>query len=355
MDRQIERYAQLAALVALVVGCFLVLQPFVTGILFAAVICSSTWPLYLRLRARLGGRSTLAALLMSAALVVLVVAPLALLATSLAGSVGVLVDWIKLRIEAGPIEPPAWIASVPLAGGWLDEYWHRIAGSRDELLELARRLLDPGRKFVVAAGGVLAQGLLQMTLTAFVAFFFYRDGEAMMARVRTGMAHLVGGGLGGNILDTVRSTSDGVVYGLLGTAIAQGLVAGIGFVVAGVPAAAVLGAATFVLSLVPMGPPLIWGGAALWLFQQGQTGWAIFMVLYGALVVSSIDNFIKPLLISRGASMPLALVLLGVLGGVIVFGFVGLFLGPVFLAVGYALLLRWTAADAAGAGAARKP
>jgi predicted PurR-regulated permease PerM len=95
-----------------------------------------------------------------------------------------------------------------------------------------------------------------------------------------------------------------------------------------------------------MGPPLIWGGAALWLFEQGEGGWALFMVLYGALVISSIDNFIKPLLISRGASLPFALVLLGVLGGVIVFGFVGLFLGPVFLAVGYALLLRWTAPQA---------
>jgi predicted PurR-regulated permease PerM len=200
----------------------------------------------------------------------------------------------------------------------------------------------------VGAGGLLGQGLLQMTLTAFVAFFFYRDGDAFVARIRAGLAHLAGA-LGGDILQTVRHTSDGVVYGLLGTAIAQGVVAGIGFVIAGVPAAALLGAATFVLSLIPMGPPLIWGGAALWLFEHGQTGWALFMVVYGALVISSIDNFIKPLLISRGASLPIALVLLGVLGGVIVFGFVGLFLGPVFLAVGYALLLRWTAPAAPSA------
>jgi predicted PurR-regulated permease PerM len=213
------------------------------------------------------------------------------------------------------------------------------------MLALARRLLEPARHFLVAAGGVLGQGLLQMTLTAFVAFFFYRDGDAIVTRIRAGLAHLAGT-LGGDILQTVRNTSDGVVYGLLGTAIAQGVVAGIGFVIAGVPAAALLGAATFVLSLIPMGPPLIWGGAALWLFEQGEGGWALFMVLYGALVISSIDNFIKPLLISRGASLPFALVLLGVLGGVIVFGFVGLFLGPVFLAVGYALLLRWTAPQA---------
>lgn len=340
-ESQLERYAQIAALIALVTGCFLVLRPFITGILFAAVICSSTWPVYLRLRALLRGRSTTAALVMSTALVVLVVGPLALLATSLAGGVGTLADWVKARLEQGPLTLPAWVASLPLVGSSIEEYWRSLAGSREEMVALARRFLDPARKFVVAAGGVLAQGLLQMTLTAFVAFFFYRDGEAIMARVRTGLSHLAGA-LGGDIILTVRNTSDGVVYGLLGTAIAQGIVAGIGFLVAGVPAAALLSAATFVVSLVPMGPPLIWGGAALWLFEHGQTGWAVFMVLYGALVISSIDNFIKPLLISRGASLPLALVLLGVLGGVIVFGFVGLFLGPVFLAVGYALLLRWT-------------
>jgi predicted PurR-regulated permease PerM len=348
MDRQMERYAQAAALVLLVVGCFLVLQPFITGILFAAVICSSTWPLFVRLRRAVGGRATVAASLMSLALVVLVVAPLALLATSLAGSVGDLADWIKARVVAGPVELPGWVRSLPVIGVSIDEQWQRLVGNREEMIALARRLLEPARRFLVGAGGLLGQGLLQMTLTAFVAFFFYRDGDAFVARIRAGLAHLAGA-LGGDILQTVRHTSDGVVYGLLGTAIAQGVVAGIGFVIAGVPAAALLGAATFVLSLIPMGPPLIWGGAALWLFEHGQTGWALFMVVYGALVISSIDNFIKPLLISRGASLPIALVLLGVLGGVIVFGFVGLFLGPVFLAVGYALLLRWTAPAAPSA------
>jgi predicted PurR-regulated permease PerM len=346
VDRQLERAAQLAALLVLVVGCFVILRPFITGILFAAVICSSTWPLFLHLRRLVRGDATVAALLMSMALVVLMVVPVALLAGSLAGSVGAVVDWIKARIEAGPLLLPRWLVELPLVGAPLDEYWQRLAGSRDELLALVRRMIEPARAVLVASGAILAQGLAQMTLAVFVAFFFYRDGDAIMARIRTGMSHLVGG-FGGNIVDTVRNTSDGVVYGLLGTAIAQGLVAGIGFVIAGVPGAALLGAATFVLSLVPMGPPLIWGGAAIWLFAEDRTGWAIFMVLYGALVVSSIDNFLKPILISRGASLPLALVLLGVFGGVIAFGFVGLFLGPVFLAVGYALLLRWTATAAA--------
>jgi predicted PurR-regulated permease PerM len=133
-----------------------------------------------------------------------------------------------------------------------------------------------------------------------------------------------------------------VVYGILGTALAQGILAGIGFMIAGVPGALLLGLLTFFLSIVPMGPPLLWIPAAGWLYYQGDTGMAIFLVLWGALVVSSVDNFLKPYLISQGAAMPFILVLFGVLGGLAAFGFLGVFLGPTLLAVGFSLLRDWT-------------
>jgi len=133
-----------------------------------------------------------------------------------------------------------------------------------------------------------------------------------------------------------------VVYGIVGTAIAQGLVAFIGFLIAGVPGAALLGFLTFLLSMVPVGPPLIWAGAVIWLAFKSSTGWAIFMVIWGFFVISGIDNVIKPLLISRGSSLPFVLVMLGVFGGVFAFGFVGIFLGPTLLAVGYSLVRMWT-------------
>jgi predicted PurR-regulated permease PerM len=119
-------------------------------------------------------------------------------------------------------------------------------------------------------------------------------------------------------------------------------VAVLGFLIAGVPAVPLLGIATFLFSLVPVGPPLIWGGAALWLFDQGRTGWGIFMLLWGFFLISGVDNVVKPMLISRGSSLPFLLVLLGVLGGVMAFGFVGLFIGPTLLAIGYGLLRNWT-------------
>ena len=144
----------------------------------------------------------------------------------------------------------------------------------------------------------------------------------------------------------------GVVYGILGTALAQAVMAGIGFVMAGVPGAGVLTLLTFFLSVVPMGPPLIWGPAALWLFHEGSTGWGVFMLIWGV-GVSSIDNVVKPWLISQGSAMPFLLILLGVLGGALAFGFIGVFLGPTLLAVGFRLVEEWvsgksTAPDPAG-------
>ena len=141
---------------------------------------------------------------------------------------------------------------------------------------------------------------------------------------------------------TVGGTIQGVVYGLVGTAIAQGLLALIGFLIAGIPGAMLLGFLTFVLSIVPIGPPLLWGGATAWLIYQDQMGWAIFMAAWGFFLISGIDNVIKPLLISRGSNLPFVLVLIGVFGGVVAFGFVGIFIGPTLMAIGYTLAQRWT-------------
>ncbi len=147
---------------------------------------------------------------------------------------------------------------------------------------------------------------------------------------------------GQHLIDVAVATMRGVVYGILGTAIAQGVLAAVGFWLAGVPAAPLLGLVTFFLSPVPIGPPLVWAPAAFWLFSQDHAGWGVFMLIWGVAVVSSVDNFVKPFIISRGSNLPFVLVLLGVLGGVIAFGFIGVFLGPTLLAIGYALIQDWS-------------
>src|SRR6202007_988275 len=159
--------------------------------------------------------------------------------------------------------------------------------------------------------------------------------------LRSVMARIAGVDQGERIVVIAQNAVRGVVYSLLGTALVQAIVAAIGFLIAGVPGAALLGALTFILSLVRMGPVLIWGGAAAWLYFTGQAGWALFMVIYGIAVISSVDNFVKPILMSRAGNLSMLLVVLGVFGGAIAFGFIGLFVGPALLAIAWSLTKAW--------------
>jgi predicted PurR-regulated permease PerM len=180
---------------------------------------------------------------------------------------------------------------------------------------------------------------MRMALSIFVAFFIFRDGGRLEKHLKS-MVERIGGERGGHLLTLAGNTIRGVVYGILGTAIAQAALASVGFLIAGVPGALVLGLLTFLFSVVPIGAPLIWLPATIWLFSQGRTGWGIFMLIWG-LGVSSVDNFIKPWLISQGSNMPFVLIFFGVLGGALAFGFIGVFLGPTLLAVGWRLVQEW--------------
>jgi predicted PurR-regulated permease PerM len=209
----------------------------------------------------------------------------------------------------------------------------------------------PAQAAALAGGRVVGKGVLDMTISVFLAFFFFLHGEALAGRLRIALERMTGV-RAAYLLGIVRGTVTGVIYGILGTGLAQGVLAAIGFAVAGVPGAVLLGGVTFFLSVVPVGPPLVWGGAAIWLFQQGEPGWALFVVAWGFFVVSTVDNVIKPFIISRGAKLPFAVVLLGVLGGLLAFGVIGAFLGPTLLAVGYRLATEWTAVGQSATGQA---
>jgi len=347
VEKRFEYFAHLAVLFILVAGCFLVLRPFLTATLLAAVGCVLTWPLYVWLLRRMKGRQNIAALTMTLSLALVVILPLALVAYNLTDNVTTFYDGIKQAVEAGPPEPPAWLKRVPIVGKSVAEYWHLIATSREEAAALTKRLLEPAKNYLLAGGILLGQGVMEMSLAAFISFFFYRDGVALVRFLNMAMDRVVGT-RAANVLGIINNTVRSVMYGLLGTALAQGFVATIGFAIAGVPAALLLGVATSLLSLLPVGPPLIWGSAAIWLFYQGTVGWGIFMLLWGFFLISGVENVVKPLLISRGSNLPFILVLFGVLGGVLAFGFVGIFIGPPLLAVGFSLIKEWAARDSMG-------
>jgi predicted PurR-regulated permease PerM len=337
---QIDRTLTLVVLTLLIGGCFLVLQPFLTAIIWAIILCATIWPLHLRLRDWLKGRSTLAAMLVVVLMAVTVLAPFVIVGITIADNAERVGEFAQELIKAGPPPPPRWVEGLPIIGSWAAATWGSFAHDTARLFEAARQFIEPAKRVLFAGGTTLLGGILQLTLSIFIAFFFLRDGDAIVLRLHAAIDRIAGA-RGRRLALVAATTVRGVVLGILGTAIAQGVLMAIGLWMAGFTAAPLLGLVTFFLSPVPVGPPLVWIAAGLILLSQGQTGWGIFLFIWGALVVSSVDNFVKPMIISRGSALPFVLVLLGVLGGAVAFGFVGVFLGPVLLAVGYALLKEW--------------
>jgi predicted PurR-regulated permease PerM len=335
-----------AILFLLIVGCFLVLQPFLTDLLWAVVLAYSSWSLYVWLRARLGGWNNLAALLMTLLMVLIVLAPFAIAASAIADN-GERIVAAAHDLLADLRNPPTWIANLPLVGPGIDEYWRNLTRDTEQLTEDVRAFAPTLRAMVINGGQAMGAGLLHLALAIFLTYFLFRGGEAAVVQLRSVMARLAGP-QAERLLNVAGGTVRSVVYGILGTALAQGMLAAIGFAIAGVPGAPVLGLATFFLSIVPVGPPLVWIPAAIWLYTEGSVGWAIFVFLWGLVLVSGVDNILKPILISRGARMPFVMVFLGVLGGALAFGFIGVFLGPTLLAVAYRLLQEWSRAPQAG-------
>jgi predicted PurR-regulated permease PerM len=330
----------IGTLAMMVLGCLVVLVPFMTGLLLAVILTYSTWPLYAHLRRIVGGRRTIAAALMTLGACVVLIAPFLFVAFSLADSASELIEALRKAFTDGPPALPDWITGLPLVGERLNAYWSSLSQDSSHLFEDLKGLIAPARSILVTGGGILFAGLLQLSLAVLVSFFLYRDGEAAAAKIKH-ISSRIGGARGRQMLRVAGTTVKSVVYGIIGTALAQGVVAGIGFLIAGVPGAAVLALATFLLSVVPVGPPLIWIPAAIWLYVQGSTGWAIFLGLWGVLAISMVDNVLKPIIISHGSNLPFMLVLLGVLGGAAAFGFVGIFIGPTLLAVGYRVINEW--------------
>jgi predicted PurR-regulated permease PerM len=332
--------AQISLITLLIFGCLLVLYPFLAAVLFAAVICVTTWPLHVRLHRLLRGRDTLSALLMTLLLMVVMIAPTLLLSKGLSDAAHLFADTVTPWFQGNADHLSERIRSLPYIGPQLAEYWQQLSANREEAQKLLQSAYEPSRRLVLTGISVVGNGILQLALVIFISFFLYRDGVFITQQLREAASRL-GGALGEELLQLSRTTVTGVMIGIVGTALAQAVVAFIGFAIAGIPGALLLAIATFFLSMIPVGPPLIWGGAAFWLYSQGETGWAIFMVIYGLAVISSVDNFVKPILISRSASLPILLIALGVFGGILAFGFIGIFLGPTLLALAHTLFLRW--------------
>ncbi|MGE3310263.1 MAG: AI-2E family transporter [Limisphaerales bacterium] len=342
--RRADQYVVWGSLLALLAACAAIILPFVTVLLWAVILTFSSWPLHGRLLRRVGGRRTLSAFLMSLMLGLAILTPFAIVGAKLASNVDGIHAAARGKLADGLPPPPGWLRKIPLVGGQAAERWQDLVSDRDRLEERVRALVEPASRSLLKLGAHLGSGLVHLALSVFMCFFLFRDGEAAAQRF-TEVADRIGGERGRRLLLLAGETIRGVVYGILGTALVQAVIAWIGFKLAGIPGAGLLLLLSFFLAILPAGLVLVWLPAALWLFAQGSTGWGVFMVIWG-IGVSSLDNFVRPWLISHGSKMPFLLVFLGVLGGMIAFGFIGVFLGPTLLSVAFRLVGEWSAATA---------
>lgn len=320
-------------------GCALVLYPFLSAILWAAILVYTTWPVFAWVRGRLGLPRAVVALVMVVLSALVIVLPLALAVPGGAADVTAL----RISLEAWLAEiPPAphWLYALPLAGGALTDTWNAWAADLSSMTAFFRPYLgtfaERGLSLLLGVAG----GLLQFFVALFVAFFLWYSGDAIGPRVQL-FINRIAGRYGPHLLATTSRAVRGTVYGILGTAIIQGFLTAFGLSLAGVPRVVLLGTIAAFLAVLPIGAPLVWIPAGLWLLAADHTGRGVFLLAYGAIVVSGSDHVIRPYFIARGAKIPFLLTVLGVLGGVLAFGALGIFLGPVLLGVGWMLLLEF--------------
>lgn len=386
------------ALLLLLLGCFFVLEPFMTALMWAIILAYSLHPMQRLFTRWFRGSRTLAACLVTLTVTVVLAGPVVLIGFSLAEDGKALAQATRTWFMDAPDQPPAWVNRTPVIGDEIETYWRGFAEDRKRWMDqldkevktppprpkivvetgdglvvqepppavvvepkteeseeakkddsshvvaLLGRFLTWARSWLISAGLAVGQGVTQVLLSAFLAFFLLRDAPELSERLGVAVERLAGD-RGRHLIKVAGDTVIGVIYGILGTAIVQALVAGIGFWIAGVPGAVLLAVLTFFFAVVPFGPPLIWLPAALWLFAQDKPGFGLFMLLWGFLGISSVDNFLRPYLISQGSKMPFALIFCGVIGGALAFGLVGVFLGPTLLAVTFRLIDEWSSSS----------
>jgi predicted PurR-regulated permease PerM len=324
---------------AIAVGCGAVLYPFLSALLWAAILVFATWPVTQWLERNLRLNKVVIALMMVLLTALVLVLPLVLAAPGGAADLKVM----RISLEAwlaGVPAAPSWLAGLPVVGHLLATTWDAWANDLSEMTAFFRPYLGFAAERGLSLALGVAGGFAQLGVALFAAFFFWLSGEAMAETLQV-IAHRVAGRYAEQLIEATANTVRGAVYGILGTAILQGFLTAFGLELAGVPRPVLLGTVAAFLAVLPIGAPLVWIPAGLWLLTNAHTARGVFLLIYGVVVVSGADHLVRPYFISRGAKLPFLLTVLGVLGGVLAFGVLGIFLGPVLLGVGYTLMMAF--------------
>ena len=332
---------RVAFLSTLIVGTLWTLRPFLGAVVWATTVVVATWPLMLALQARLGGRRWPAAAVMTTLLLLVLIIPLSAAVLMLVVHTDTIVGWASSLETLTLPAPPAWLEHIPVLGRKIGSAWQRLVS---EPGELAARLKPHARAVTLWLLGLLggaATMALQFLLIVAISAVLYARGEAAAQFLRR-FGHRIAGGQGERSVVLAGRAIRGVALGVVVTALIQALLAGIGLAVTGVPFAGLLTAAIILLTIAQVGPVPILIPAVAWLYWTGDVPRAMALLVW-TLLITSVDNVVRPFLIRKGADLPLLLIFAGVVGGMFGFGIIGIFIGPVVLAIAYTLLLDWMA------------
>lgn len=324
---------------ALIAATFWIVRPFLPSLIWAAMIVAATWPLMLKVQQWLWGKRSLAVAFMTIFMLVVFIVPFSLAIMAIFENAERINTLLKTfgQMEVPP--PPAWLAGLPLVGPNLAQSWESAAAESNLLSQRLAPYAGQILRWFLAQAGGFGIITLQFLVTVIIAAIFYAKGE-VSARGVIRLARRLGGNQGEDVAILAARTVKGVALGVVGTALIQSVLGGIGLAVAGVPAATLLTALIFMLCIAQVQPWLVMIPAVIWLYSNSQVTWGTLLLIW-TVFVSTFDNVLRPFLIRKGADLPLFLIFAGVIGGLIAFGIVGLFVGPVVLAVTYRLLAAW--------------
>ena len=319
---------------------FHVLKYFVVPVVWAAIIAYMTWPLYQSIKRGCGGRANLSAILMISCMVLVIGIPLTFAIFLLQHEGRNLYYELQRQVFSGHIDVPDFIRNLPFIGKEVTRSIKELNSDPNSIVQTVSTWIQGHLNYGRFVIGEISRNLIKLCFAIMSLFFFYRDGETILNQVKKALEMVIGPRVH-HYMSTISDTTRAVVYGIGLTAIAQAFLAGISYFVAGVPNPMVLTIVTFLLALIPFGPPIAYTSVSLWLFSQGQTMEAIGVMAWGVCIVSTADNVIRPLVISGATKIPFLLIMFGVLGGIASFGLIGLFIGPVILAVLLAIWREW--------------
>ncbi len=337
--KMIERVFLLLLVGGLGYACLQIVAPFIPPFIWAMILSLSTWPYYQSLARWLGGRRKLAAILLTLMQLLVFVVPAVLALSALTEHAPNIEGLFERVIAWLRGEPPRWLADLPWVGKSLDMDWRD--GKWLALMDPAkiRLLLTTIGKWLLHGSAGLALNAINIVLAVLMAGLLYSYGEKATA-VAEKLAQRIGGPSALNATQTAANTVRGVSLGVIGTALIQAILSGIGFAMADIPAATLLGLLCFLTAVMQIGTAIIWIPVALWLSHVSQDGWAIFTMIWG-IAINLMDNFIKPYFIGLSSPLPFLLIMVGVVGGMLAWGFVGIFLGTTLLAVAYTTFFAW--------------